>query len=216
MTIAEAINSFLEQTPSADRTCLALLARYFNGEMNDLTPARLRYFLAPWFIEQVSAEFPSPKELIRALAHFLEWAEEKAGYRFASEQREILTELESSLPRALEIFSRLSSYLSERGGAFGFAEFLTSFEEGGHSRYDFDTPDEAGAMEGYFRVLKIEGCRVEAEDTITEARAYPIIFPEEVARLLEPGLIINLELYRSKEVWQIAACGFAYPPGTEV
>ncbi len=216
MTIAEAINLFLEQTHSADRTCLALLARYFNGKIDDLTPARLRDFLARWFVEQASAESPSPKELIPALAHFLEWAEEKAVYRFASEQREILTELETSLPRALEIFSRLNNYLSDRGGAFGFAEFLTSFEEGGRSRYDFDAPDQAGAMEGYFRILKIERCQVEAEDTITETRACPIIFPEEVARLLEPGLILNLELARSKEGWQIIACGFVYPPGTEV
>lgn len=216
MTIAEAINFFLEQTPSADRTCLALLARYFNGPLDDLTPARLRDFLARWFIEQSNAEFPPPKDLIRALNHFLEWAEEKTDDRFASEQREILRELETSLPRALEIFSRLNNYLSDRGGAFGFAEFLTSFEEGGRSRYDFDAPDQAGAMEGYFRILNIERCQVEAEDTITETRACPIIFPEEVARLLEPGFILNLELARSKQGWQIVACGFAYPPGTQV
>ncbi len=215
MTIAEAINLFLEQTPSADRTSLAWPARYFNCAMDDLTRARLRSF-ARWFVEQAVAESPSPKELIRALAHFLEWAEENAAYRFDSEQREILRELEISIPRAMEIFSRLASYLAERGGAFGFAEFLTSFEEGGRSRYDFDEPDQAGAREGYFRILKIDGCRVEAEDELTEDRVYPITFPEEVARLLEPGFILNLELARSKEGWQIVACGFTYPPGTEV
>ena len=183
MTTAEAINRFLEQTPSADRT-LTLLVRYFNGPLNDLNATRLRDFLSRFLIEQSSAEFTSPAETIRALAHFLEWAEKTAGYRVVSEQREIMIEMESSLPRAMEIFSRLSSYLSERGGAFGFAEFLTSFEEGGRSSYDFDAPDQQGAMEGYFRILKIEGCLIEAEETITDSQVYPIIFPEEVARLL--------------------------------
>jgi hypothetical protein len=71
-------------------------------------------------------------------------------------------------------------------------------------------------MEGYFRILKIDGSLIEAEETITETRVYPIIFPQEVARLLEMGFVINLELARSKTGWQIVACGFVYPPGTEV
>jgi hypothetical protein len=193
-----------------------LLARYYNGPLSDLTAARVRDFLSRFFVEQSGAQFTSPKELISALAHFFQWAEKNTGYRFTSEQREILSEMESTLPRAMEIFSLLSRHLSERGGAFGFAEFLTSFEEGGRSRYDFDAPDQQAAMEGYFRILKIDGSLIEAEETITESRVYPIIFPEEVARLLEMGFVINLELARSKTGWQIVACGFVYPPGTGV
>ena len=40
--------------------------------------------------------------------------------------------------------------------------------------------------------------------------------PIHVAPLLEDGYIINLELVRKAEGWQIAGCGFAYPPGTEI
>lgn len=208
MKVAEAINLFLNQTsPPADaRLSLALVESYFKGSMDDLNPACLRHFLSRWFIES-QTESPSPEELIGALTRFFAWAEEKAGYRFSG-QREILSEMAAALPRAMEIFSRLNDHLA--GGAFGFAEFLTSFEEGGQSRYD------RGAMEGYFRIVKIEGCRVEAEETVTETRVYPIIFPEEVARLLEPGMIINLEIVRTESEWQIVACGFAYPPGAEI
>jgi hypothetical protein len=118
------------------------------------------------------------------------------------------------LPRAIEVFHRLSRNLA--GGAFGFAEFLTTFEEGGRARYDFDLAGEVGAREGYFRVLKVEGCSIEAEEMITAARVSPVLFPEEVACLMEEGMVINLEIVRSKTGWQIIACGFVYPPGTEV
>ncbi|MEW6213066.1 MAG: hypothetical protein AB1631_32385 [Acidobacteriota bacterium] len=211
MTVAEAINLFFDQTspPAAYRLSLALVETYFKGSMDDLDPASLRCFLSRWFIES-QAESPSPEELIRALKVFLEWAEKGAGYKFASEQKALLDEMRVALPRAMEIFSRLSSHLARQGGAFGFAEFLTSFEEGGQSRY------EMGAMEGYFRIVKIDGCRVEAEESVTETRVCPIIFPREVARLLEPGMIINLEIVRLNEGWQITACGFAYPPGVEI
>ena len=57
---------------------------------------------------------------------------------------------------------------------------------------------------------------VEAEEIITEERVWPIIFPSDPASPLTNDYIINLELVRSKDGWQIAACGFAYPPGTDV
>ena len=116
----------------------------------------------------------------------------------------------------LRISSRLSAHLAGRGGAFGFPEFLTSFEAGGHSQYDLDAPGESGCMEGYFRILRVEGCRVEAEETLTQTRAWPVRFPEDVAALLEENDLLDLELVRAEDGWQIVACGFAYPPGTEV
>ncbi|HST22533.1 MAG TPA: hypothetical protein VLR90_15525, partial [Blastocatellia bacterium] len=89
-------------------------------------------------------------------------------------------------------------------------------EEGGHSSYDLDEIGEVGAIEGYFRITRIEGAMAEAEEVITEERVWPIIFPRDLASRLTNGYIINLELVRSKEGWQIAACGFAYPPGTDI
>jgi hypothetical protein len=62
----------------------------------------------------------------------------------------------------------------------------------------------------------VEGASVEAEELISEERVWPIIFPSEAAALLEDGYIINLELVRKPEGWQIAGCGFAYPPGAEI
>jgi hypothetical protein len=205
MKVAEAINLFLDQTSSDDRLSLALLETCFKGSIEDIDPASLRRFLSRRFI-QSRTESPSPQELIGSLTRFFAWAEEKAGCGF-SEQREILSEMSVAFPRAMDVSSLLGSHLA--GGAFGFAEFLTSFEEGGQSRY-------RGAMEGYFRIIKIEGCRIEAEESVTETRVHPILFPEEVARLLEPEMIINLEIVRFESEWRIVACGFACPPGTEI
>ena len=128
----------------------------------------------------------------------------------------VLNELRRSLPRALEITNTLTNALRGRGGAFAFPEFLTSFEEGGSSQYDIDVPGNIGAIDGYFRVIRVEGVSVEAEELISEERVWPIVFPAEVAAMLDDEYIVNLELVRKAEWWQIVACGFAYPPGTEI
>jgi hypothetical protein len=124
-----------------------------------------------------------------------------------------------TVPRALEITAALSKHLTERGGAFSFPEFLTTFAEGGQSSYDIAVAGEGqgpGAVEGYFRVLRVEGSSMEVQELISEERYAPVICPDEVARLIEPFYIVNLEIVRVEEGWQIAACGFAYPPGTDI
>lgn len=159
---------------------------------------------------------PKPSELLDSLSQFFKWMDQHTGGNLAERSTPVLVELRQSLPRALEITELLSSWLRERGGAFGFPEFLTSFEEGGHSEYDIDTPGNVGALEGYFRILRVEGSSVEAEESISEERVWPILFPPEVARLLDDQYIINLEIVRSSAGWQIGACGFAYPPRTDL
>jgi hypothetical protein len=165
-----------------------------------------------------SESFPQAGELLDSLMQFFHWVDQgsEGGHQFASQASPVIEQLGHTLPRALEITRVLSRSLRERGGAFGFPEFLTSFEEGGHSEYDIDTPGSVGALEGYFRIHRVEGSSVEAEELISEERVWPIVFPPEVAALLDDQYIINLELVRSAESWQIAGCGFAYPPGTEV
>jgi hypothetical protein len=161
-------------------------------------------------------QVPEPLDLLNSLAEFFKWADQQAGADQAAEISRILIELRRSLPRALEITNSLTRSFREHGGAFHFPEFLTSFEEGGSSQYDIDVPGNVGAIDGYFRIIRVEGSSVEAEELISEARVWPIVFPSEVAALLDDGYIINLELVRKPEGWQIAGCGFAYPPGTEI
>jgi hypothetical protein len=158
---------------------------------------------------------PGPQELLLSVADFFRWTD-KTNEGLTARCLQILTELSETLPRAFEITRLLSSWVQERRGAFTFPEFLTSFDEGGHSQYDIDTPGNIGALEGYFRIVRVEGSLVEAEDLITEERVWPIAFPPELALLLNRPYVINLELLRAKEGWHIASCGFAYPPGTEV
>ena len=225
---------------------LLLLTNYFppDAALTDITPSGLRDFLSRWYVEKAHAskpnvsndahsavrripqplnawrsepdQLPQPQDLLHSLAEFFKWADRQAGTDQGIQYSSILIELSRSLPRALEIADALTSALRQRGGAFNFPEFLTSFEQGGSSQYDIDVPGNLGAIDGYFRIVRVEGSSVEAEELISEERVRPIIFPSEVAALLEDGYIINLELVRKPEGWQIEGCGFAYPPGTEI
>lgn len=245
MTLAEATSRFLDYAGQKDSTvhprrksavhagALLLLTTYFSPQsaVTDITPSSLRDFLSRWYVEKACAskasdsnaakpaepnQVPEPRALLNSLAEFFKWTEQQARTGQASQFSSILIELRSSLPRAMNITHALSSSLRERGGAFNFPEFLTSFEEGGSSQYDIDVPGNIGAIDGYFRITRVEGSSIEAEELISEELVWPIVFPTEAAALLDAGYIVNLELVRKSEGWQIAGCGFAYPPGTEI
>ena len=142
--------------------------------------------------------------------------DQAASGRNSDDSLAVLNELRVTVPRALEIAGDLASCIGSQRGAFSFPEFLTLFEEGGRSEYDIDTPGDVGALEGYFRIVRIEGSMVEAEELTSEDRIWPIIFPAEIAARLETQYIINLELVRAPEGWKIVDCGVVYPPGTEI
>lgn len=245
MTLAEAIALFLG-SPSNQHACyprkstLNLLERFFSAQatVSDLTPERLRDFLARWCVENAfppnrrspeadpfdaSAEAGAeidrdldPSKTLDALEEFLSWSDRKTGTDASVAATPLLRELRRSLPKALEITKRLSTSLQQRGGAFSFPEFLTSFEEGGHSQYDIDSPGTSGALEGYFRINRVEGSLVDANELITGERVWPVIFPAEVASMIDDRYIINLELVPAREAWHITECGFCYPPETEI
>ncbi|HEX5734368.1 MAG TPA: hypothetical protein VF131_16150 [Blastocatellia bacterium] len=229
MTLHEATSAFLDQIrrdhPPHRVEPIELFDEYLRGAdliSNDqLAASTLRDFLARWYVEMASApaahrKVSSPQILLGSIGEFLKWADEQAVLKIASEHEAVLSELQESLPRALEINSALSRRLGERGGAFGFPEFLTSFDEGGHSEYDIGEPGEVRAIEGYFLVERVEQSQVQALEIVSDKRVGPIIFPEEVARLIGEGFIINLEIVRAGDSWQITDCGFAFPPNTEV
>jgi hypothetical protein len=235
MTLGEATSKFLGRAAQVEASAessreshlrpqtlaqsLELLTSYFSDSrpLEDVTPERLRDFLARWYVEKCqTSHAPGPGALVASLADFFRWADEYSGARLARECLPILVELEQSIPGAIRLAEGLSKEIRERGGAFTFPEFLTSFDEGGQSQYDLGTPGEAGAIDGYFRITRVETTMVEAEDVISEERIWPIIFPEGVAGLVGVGMIVNLELLRAAGGWRIVGCGFAYPPGTEV
>ena len=216
-----------------------LLISYYSADslLNAINAESLRDFLARWYLEKActsnlappepiegsfsadlprSDYLPSPQQFLASITGFLKWVDENTGEEMTARCSQTLTELGETVPQAIEITRLLSSWIQERRGAFTFPEFLTSFEEGGSSQYDIDTPGDIGALEGYFRIVRVEGSLVEAEDLISEERVWPIVFPPEVAVVLDRPYVINLELLRTKEGWHIASCGFAYPPGTEI
>src|SRR6185295_17851871 len=142
MTLGEASAGFLEHLKSTkrDERCeaatiaqaLELLNTFLpEATLEDLTHDRLRDFIARWYVEQTSHQ-PSPRDLLNSLDAFLNWVDVNAGSAIQGDCSAMIAELNDSLPRALEITATLSSQLGS-GGAFGFPEFLTSFEEGGRS-----------------------------------------------------------------------------------
>lgn len=224
MTLREASARFLEQlklenSHAEDEShpqtqTLDHLTSYMpEARLSELTPARLRDFIARWYVDQTN-HTPEPEALLVSLAQLLKWIDMNTGSTLAEGCQPVIAALTESLPRALKITAELSTHLRARG-AFGFPEFLTSFEEGGSSEYDLGTGGSVGAVDGYFRISRVEGTQVEAEELISNERVWPVIFPVEAAALLETGYIINLEVVRGSDGWHIAACGFAYPPGTE-
>lgn len=227
MTLAEAISEFLREVESSrfplHSAALEELSSYFSSDrdINEITAAKLRDFLAHWYVERMFGSGAIKSEaaqngglVIDSLAEFFKRIKQHAAN--TDESVVVLNELRATLPRALEIAGDLASWTSSQRGAFNFPEFLTSFEEGGRSEYDIDTPGDVGALEGYFRILRIEGSMVEAEELTSEDRIWPIIFPAEIAAGLEAQYIINLELVRAPEGWKIVGCGVVYPPGTEI
>ena len=227
MNLVEAIDGFCrDPRPGVSHHghSIQLLRDYLSalptGALTYSLPALLRDFLSRWYIEATaSKQLPLPDAILESLAVFLRWLDERAHTTLEAECSAVLRELSMTVPRALEITAAVSKHLAERGGAFSFPEFLTTFADGGQSSYDIAVAGEGegpGAVEGYFRVLKVEGLTVEVQDLISEESYSPVICPEEVARLIEPSYIVNLEIVRVEEGWQIASCGFAYPPGTDI
>jgi hypothetical protein len=230
MTLVEAIDEYFrglaqDGSPSqhSHRDSLELLRRYLATEKE--IPARLeapvlRDFLARWCIEQGGWNRATAAVVVlESVAGFLTWLDSRLDTAVDPECASLVEELTNTLPQAVEISAALSSHLAVRGGAFSFPEFLTTFADGGQSQYDIDVAGEGGgpgAIEGYFRVMRVEGTSAEVEEVISEERSWPLLLPEEIARLIKPGYIINLEIIRNTEGWAIAACGFAYPPGTAV
>jgi hypothetical protein len=239
MTLDAAIAEWLNTAARDDSTStadaesralsLSVLSSYFGRrcQLEELTSTRLRDFLSRWFIEKagpaslrsgshsISSEFPAPLMLCDTLAAFIEWLASQTGVAM-DELLAVIAELRERLPRAFAIGTQLAVWQAGRGGAFGFPEFLTSFEGGGRSQYDLDTAGEARSVEGYFRITRIDGAQIEAVELLTETPIAPLIFPEQITALFEPGYILDLELVRIEEGWQVADCGFAYPPGTDV
>jgi len=200
---------------------LQLFKQYLDSAASGakLGPDLLLDFLGRWHVETAASQrLHAPAATVRAVREFVKWLDRRTHESALSDCISTLDVLEQSLPRALRIAEELSRDLAARGGAFTFPEFLTTFAEGGQSRYDIDVAGEGqgpSGMEGYFRVVRVEGTSAELEDMISEDRAWPVKLPTEVARLLEPDWILNLEIVRSGNEWQVAACGFAYPPGVE-
>jgi hypothetical protein len=226
MNLVEAIDGFCRETRPASPHAhsIELFRDYLSADPGALLSrpltATLRDFLSRWYVEATASKHPPlPDAVLESLTIFLSWLDARDQTTLEAECSPLVHELSVSLPRALEITAALSKHLTERGGAFSFPEFLTTFAEGGQSSYDIAVAGEGegpGAVEGYFRVLRVEGSSVEVQELISEERYSPVICPDDVAQLIEPFYIVNLEIVRVEEGWQIAACGYAYPPGTEI
>ena len=237
MTLAEAIDEFRRerqsgradadssQTDSADSAdSIDLFGHYLltrqAGACASSLPDLLRDFFSRWYVEHKSSKQQiAPRTILSAIAGLLRWRDARDHSSLEADCSPLLYELSATLPRALDITAALSKHVAERGGAFSFPEFLTTFADGGQSSYDIAVAGDGegpGAVEGYFRIVKVEGLALEVQELISEERYWPVLCPDEVARLVEPRYIVNIEIIRVDQGWQIVACGFAYPPATDL
>lgn len=233
MTLAEAGAEFLEQVklsesspaslhPSIHKQAFETLTAGFSArsDVREVSATKLRGRLSRSYVEKAFASGSYDPDdaamLIDSLAKFFDWLGQRDLIDSTSDVLRVLAELRKTLPRSLEITRELSSLLKAHRGAFNFPEFLTSFEQGGRNQYDIDAPGDAGALEGFFRIIRVAGSFIEAYELISEENVTPILFPGAVLSELDAGYIINLELVKSPEGWVISDCGVVYPPGTDV
>src|SRR5215475_9798370 len=148
MTIAQSLQRFTESrrlNPTVQSTdhlqaispTLLLLERYFSHEadLSEITPVRLRDFVARWYVEEASslrltgAEKvedsveddwigtgyscqtripPEPMELLAELGRFFNWMQIQTGTENVNGCLSVLDELGETLPQALEINHSLS------------------------------------------------------------------------------------------------------------
>jgi hypothetical protein len=234
MTLRDAIETYLEQSPrrpGSEKT-LFYLREFFPSDSFavDLTPERLRDFLSHWYIERTrgrlesrgggdpeSARWMGPlvTYLLDDLEGFLDWCATILGEHLSSQCRSVIEDARRTLPRALQLGEKLVEAIHKRG-PFDFPGLLSTFEEGGRGEYDLDdasNESRSKLLEGYFRIVRIEGNMVQAEDLLTEELVERIVFPPTVSPLLDTDYVVELEMIRRDQQWQIVACGFAYPPG---
>ncbi|MCI0490660.1 MAG: hypothetical protein L0229_29050 [Blastocatellia bacterium] len=240
MTLREAAEAFIEHAKQEAASCnrfidigahlraIESLKSYSSAtgakSLDHLTPECVRDLVARWWVEESSrlqqmesqppgrpqSEANAARNFLYALSDFFKWLDEREGVQAITECLPVIEELKESLPLAFEIKESLAEHIAARGGLFSFPEFLTSFEEGGHSEHD------TLSLEGYFRIARVEGRLIEAEELISEERVWPIVFPEASASLIKPGYIMELEIVRAENVWKIAGSGLVYPPGAAV
>jgi len=232
-TLADVAISFLENPSQVEDRgrAISLLIEYFGSEtrLADLNADSLNDFLCRWCIERsrhsetdaAGRRVDSSRALIQAIPktvlELLDFASRQVDPATASASREAVEYARINLPRSLEVSRLLAEAVSRDESGTEFRDFLTTFEAGGQSEYDVDDPsdsvvdDQPAALEGFFRVKKIEGTLVEMEEVIGEELVGLVFFPADVAALLQPEDVLELELIADGENWSIIACGFAYP-----
>jgi len=230
MTLDEAVTKFLEHTransthttgvdPSSD--LLQATARHFgrDADAKTISTERWRDFLSTTFVEMCFAGeiravvIPVIPELF---ASFVAWWSSVELINDNLETIKRLGEQQIEALKAVELGARLADWNRSRRGAFEFPEFLVSFEQGGRSQYDIDDPGEARAVEGYFKITRIEDQFFGAEELISESVVWPIRLPSEAGLYFERGYVLNLQLVRAEDHWEIVDCGIVYPPGTRL
>ena len=92
MTLAEAISEFLREVESSrfplHSAALEVLSSYFSSDrdLNEITAAKLRDFLAHWYVERMFGSGAIKSEaaqnaglVIDSLAEFFKWIKQQAG-----------------------------------------------------------------------------------------------------------------------------------------
>jgi hypothetical protein len=238
MTVADAITVFIREsrTNSSDNSQLWTIEKYLpiTTDLSDISPALLKNTIGRWAVERpetgnrpglqsgqhASSHAPATTSSIDLALRFFSWCEGDESSGITEAHLSELRDLQTTITVAQTISSALALWLRGKRGAFGFSEFLTSFEDGGHSEYDLQTitrdpSEKESAIESYFKVLRVDGTVAEVEDVISGMPVGPVEFPEAISDQIAAGYTLNLELIRDNDRWQIVDAGLVYPPGVD-
>ena len=221
MTIAEAVKQFRERSSAsggssswhcepAFEALLAFAKDTRLKELEQLSPSRIREFLGRWLID-VELGTSSPDRLDFSLTTDCLYEFFKT---FKSpdikERLEAVRQMKEEVPKALEIAEALAREMANRPGPFPFSEFLTTFDEGGQTVYHGNS--EPKSLDSFFEIVDVKSMLLEARDLGTDV-LLTIVAPPGVTRVARAGFVLNLEVVRYSNRWEIVDYGAAYPPG---
>ena len=154
-------------------------------------PYEVAKFLNDFMIRKVVCSKELMKTVGRVMRKFVKWMNEK-GYMDEEKYKDtsgIVDKLKDGLPNANELCRLIYDYIEDNPHV-GFIE----------------------SEDGYFRVTRIEPCKLwleyNGEDRGTMG---PVFVSNEISSLCKEGWVINLKIGRTGKGWKMLESGYVYP-----
>ncbi len=171
-------------------------------ELDQLEPGHMRDFFGWHLLREMSGDATVIEEYVRVMRQWLKFlaGKGKISHERFLEFMVVLNELAPECERAARAarllfhFVRLGSGISPRLRGKRFSRFV----------------------EGHARIAKVERNRIHLSFDSQEARIGPVSLTREIAGLLKPGDVLDVELGLRADVWLMVDIGPVYPASVYV